>query len=96
MWLRANAAENTAAAYLARLQEVDIEAELLTGVADAIRLREPQPVESLPGFASGRRVGSGCGCADRSALAVAGRPEACAGRLRGAGRQERTFAGAGR
>ena len=53
MWLRANAAENTAAAYLARLQEVDIDAELLTGVVDAIRLREPQPVESLPGFASG-------------------------------------------
>ena len=32
---------------------MDIDAELLPGIVDAIRLHEPQPVESLPGFGAG-------------------------------------------
>jgi 16S rRNA (cytosine967-C5)-methyltransferase len=53
MWLRANASKNSAAAYLKRLQEIGIEADLLTGVPDAVRLRAPQAVDGLPGFATG-------------------------------------------
>ncbi len=53
MWLRANTSRNSAEQYLQRLREVDMEAELLAGVPDAIRLNEPQAVENLPGFAAG-------------------------------------------
>ena len=53
MWLRANASKNSAAAYLKRLQEIGIEADLLTGVPEAVRLRAPQAVDGLPGFATG-------------------------------------------
>ena len=53
MWLRANASRNSAEQYLRRLQEAGMEAELVTGIPDAVRLGEPQSVESLPGFAAG-------------------------------------------
>ncbi len=53
MWLRANSSRQTAAEYRERLAVVDIEAEVQDGVPDAIRLIEPQAVESLPGFADG-------------------------------------------
>ncbi len=53
MWLRANASKNTAAAYLERLHAANIEADLLAGWPDAVRLTAPQAVESLPGFAAG-------------------------------------------
>ena len=53
MWLRANASKNSAAAYLQRLQDLGIEADLLAGVPDAVRLRAPQAVDGLPGFATG-------------------------------------------
>ena len=38
MWLRVNSARQSAAEYLARLADEDIEAELLEGVPDAVRL----------------------------------------------------------
>jgi 16S rRNA (cytosine967-C5)-methyltransferase len=53
MWLRANSSRHSAADYQQRLAAVDIEAELLEGVPDAIRLAEPQSIENLPGFAEG-------------------------------------------
>jgi len=53
MWLRANTSRNSAVQYQQRLREVDMEAELLAGVPEAIRLNEPQAVENLPGFAAG-------------------------------------------
>jgi 16S rRNA (cytosine967-C5)-methyltransferase len=53
MWLRANRSSNTAEQYLHRLQEAGMDAELLAAVPDAVRLKEPQAVESLPGFAAG-------------------------------------------
>ena len=53
MWLRANAARDGAQAYRERLAAADIEAELLAGVPDAVRLLEPRPVADLPGFAAG-------------------------------------------
>jgi 16S rRNA (cytosine967-C5)-methyltransferase len=53
MWLRVNSSRNSAEHYLQRLREVDMEAELLAGAPGAIRLKEPQAVENLPGFAAG-------------------------------------------
>jgi len=53
MWLRANSSRHSAADYQQQLAAVDIEAELLEGVPDAIRLAEPQSIENLPGFAEG-------------------------------------------
>ena len=53
MWLRANASRNTGEQYRQRLQAEGIEAELLDGVPDAVRLKEPQAVDSLPGFELG-------------------------------------------
>jgi len=53
MWLRANTSRNSAEQYLRRLQEAGMEAELVTGIPDAVRLGEPQSVENLPGFAAG-------------------------------------------
>ena len=53
MWLRANSSRQSAAEYRRRLAEVEIEAELLESVPDAVRLIEPQAVENLPGFADG-------------------------------------------
>jgi len=53
MWLRSNPCRNTAEEYQQRLQASGVEAELLDGVPDAVRLREPQAVDNLPGFAAG-------------------------------------------
>jgi 16S rRNA (cytosine967-C5)-methyltransferase len=53
MWLRANPTHGSAADYVARLGEMDIEAEQFSAAAQAVRLNEPQPVEFLPGFADG-------------------------------------------
>ncbi|NCF14410.1 MAG: 16S rRNA (cytosine(967)-C(5))-methyltransferase RsmB [Gammaproteobacteria bacterium] len=53
MWLRANSSRQSAPQYQQRLADVDIEAELLESVPDAVRLIEPKSVESLPGFADG-------------------------------------------
>ena len=53
MWLRANPCRNAAEQYLHRLQEAGMAAELLAAVPDAVRLKEPQAVENLPGFAAG-------------------------------------------
>jgi 16S rRNA (cytosine967-C5)-methyltransferase len=53
MWLRANATRNTAVQYVERLKDEGIEAELLTAVTDAVKLKEPQAVDDLPGFAAG-------------------------------------------
>jgi len=53
MWLRANSSRQSAAEYQQRLAAVDIEADLLEGLPDAVRLLEPQAVDTLPGFADG-------------------------------------------
>jgi 16S rRNA (cytosine967-C5)-methyltransferase len=53
MWLRANAARNSADTYLARLAAADITAARLEGFTDAVRLDEPQAVDMLPGFSAG-------------------------------------------
>jgi len=53
MWLRANASRSTGEQYRQRLQAEGIEADLLDGVPDAVRLKEPQAVDSLPGFELG-------------------------------------------
>ena len=53
MWLRANSSMNSADEYQEKLEAVGIRADTLEGVPDALRLAEPCPVESLPGFADG-------------------------------------------
>jgi len=53
MWLRVNPAHGSAADYVLRLKEIDIEAELIPGLPQAVRLAEPQSVDILPGFAAG-------------------------------------------
>ena len=53
MWLRANAARNSAESYRQRLAGAGIAAAGLDGFPDAVRLEKPQAVDSLPGFAAG-------------------------------------------
>lgn len=53
MWLRVNSAYGSAADYLQRLRQHDVDAELLDAAPQAIRLVEPLPVDRLPGFADG-------------------------------------------
>lgn len=53
MWLRINPVHCSAADYVVRLKEIEIEAETFAGLPQAVRLIEPQPVEILPGFAEG-------------------------------------------
>jgi 16S rRNA (cytosine967-C5)-methyltransferase len=53
MWLRANVARYTAAQYIERLIDANINADLIDGIAEAVRLVEPQAVEDLPGFTKG-------------------------------------------
>ena len=53
MWLRVNSQYCSSKEYLAALAEHEIDAELLDGVPQAVRLIDPQPVEQLPGFAAG-------------------------------------------
>jgi 16S rRNA (cytosine967-C5)-methyltransferase len=53
MWLRANARRATASRYRERLAGAGIDAALLEGVPDALRLAEPRSVDELPGFGDG-------------------------------------------
>lgn len=53
MWLRVNPAHGSAADYVVRLTEIEIESELIAGLPQAVRLSEPQPVDILPGFSEG-------------------------------------------
>ena len=53
MWLRVNPAHGSAADYVLRLKEIEIESELIAGLPQAVRLSEPQPVDILPGFWEG-------------------------------------------
>jgi len=51
MWLRVNPEHGTAADYAQRLKAEDIDSELVAALPQAVRLLEPQPVDSRPGFA---------------------------------------------
>jgi 16S rRNA (cytosine967-C5)-methyltransferase len=53
MWLRVNLARTTRERYLAELAAGGLSATPATDVASAVRLADPQAVESLPGFAQG-------------------------------------------
>ena len=53
MWLRVSPAYGTAADYVGRLEEEGIDSELLVGAPQAVRLVEPRPVDTLPGFEEG-------------------------------------------
>ena len=53
MWLRTNSSRGNVDQYIERLHAVQIEADRLDGVEDAVRLRTPQAVENLPGFEVG-------------------------------------------
>lgn len=53
MWLRVNPRHCSGRDYLGMLEEHEVDAELLDGVPQAVRLTDPQPVEQLPGFALG-------------------------------------------
>ena len=53
MWLRVNPSHGSAADYVMRLKEIEIEAELVAGLPQAVRLHEPQAVDLLPGFSEG-------------------------------------------
>lgn len=54
MWLRVNARYGSAGEYKERLEEQGIEGELLAAAPQAVRLAEPRPVSTLPGFAEGQ------------------------------------------
>ncbi|PJK06367.1 16S rRNA (cytosine(967)-C(5))-methyltransferase [Lysobacteraceae bacterium NML95-0200] len=53
MWLRINRQKTSRHAYAEKLQMAGIEHRLLDGLADAVHLPEPVPVDALPGFAGG-------------------------------------------
>lgn len=53
MWLRVNPAHDSAADYLRRLRAEGVDGELLAAAPQAVRLAEPQSVDTLPGFADG-------------------------------------------
>ena len=53
MWLRVGPSAGSAGEMRAQLEQQGIASELLEGAPQALRLAEPQPVDSLPGFASG-------------------------------------------
>jgi len=54
MWLRVNPVHCSAADYVVRLNEIEIESELIAGLPQAVRLNEPQAVDLLPGFWEGQ------------------------------------------
>ena len=54
MWLRVNARYGTAGDYIGCLEGQGVEAELLAAAPQAVRLAEPRPVGTLPGFAEGQ------------------------------------------
>jgi len=53
MWLRVNSRRQSAEEFVATLAASSIDASLLPGVPDAVRLAEPRDVAALPGFAGG-------------------------------------------
>jgi 16S rRNA (cytosine967-C5)-methyltransferase len=53
MWLRVNARTTSRDAYLALLRDAGIEATVVDGLRDAIRLATPVPIAVLPGFDAG-------------------------------------------
>ncbi len=53
MWLRVNPAHGSAADYVGRLEAEGIDSEPLQALPQAVRLVDPQPVASLPGFEEG-------------------------------------------
>jgi len=53
MWLRANSRRQSAEDYRQRLRAEGIEAELMPGIPDAVRLVDPRDVSALPGFVEG-------------------------------------------
>ncbi len=54
MWLRVNQRYGTAADYAARLSEEGIASDVLPAAPQALRLHEPRPVATLPGFSAGQ------------------------------------------
>jgi len=54
MWLRVNARHGSAGDYVERLKAEGIEGELLAAAPQAVRLVEPRPVDTLPGFHEGQ------------------------------------------
>ena len=54
MWLRVNARYGSASDYKERLEAQGIEGELLAAAPQAVRLAEPRPVATLPGFVEGQ------------------------------------------
>lgn len=77
MWLRTNSSRGNVDQHIERLRAVQIEADRLDGVEDAVRLKIPQAVESLPGFEAGDVSVQGCGGPDRRALVIAGSERSC-------------------
>ena len=75
MWLRVHARATTRDAYLERLQEAGIEADVDADLPDAIRLDGSLPVQQLPGFEDGV-VSVQDGAAQRVADALAPKPNA--------------------
>jgi 16S rRNA (cytosine967-C5)-methyltransferase len=53
MWLRVNTSRGGRDNYLQRLRDVELQAEGIVAIPDAIQMREPQPVADLPGFMDG-------------------------------------------
>ncbi len=53
MWLRVNARRCDTPGYLERLQAAGIDARAVAGLPAALRLEQPLPAASLPGFANG-------------------------------------------
>ncbi|MGI9342318.1 MAG: transcription antitermination factor NusB, partial [Gammaproteobacteria bacterium] len=53
MWLRVNPRHGSASDYVARLAAAGVDGELLPAAPQAVRLLDPVPVDSLPGFADG-------------------------------------------
>ena len=53
MWLRVNSQHSSVAAYRAELQEAGIDAAVLAGAEQALKLEAAMPVAELPGFEAG-------------------------------------------
>jgi 16S rRNA (cytosine967-C5)-methyltransferase len=53
LWLRVNRRKTSPEAYLDRLAKAGIEASIVAPFVDAVLVREPCPVDELPGFADG-------------------------------------------
>ncbi|UUE99600.1 16S rRNA (cytosine(967)-C(5))-methyltransferase RsmB [Xanthomonas hortorum pv. pelargonii] len=82
MWLRVHRGRTDPAAYVARLAELGIAAEIDAVLPDAVRLHSAPPVSQLPGFAEGEvsvQDGSAQQVADAPQLAASARVlDACA------------------